>query len=246
MDDQIKAMAESIDNHAKDLTQGTFASRPAAGTYGRYYYDTTHLVLWRDNGTAWRMCSGTELTAGTLPSNPEDGQTVDVLVDATLGIVWRFRYRASTETSPYKWESVGNNPSLSHLVTSNLSTTSTVYQIFNPSIILPFRGIYDVEFGAHMYTNVAPGGVAAMSVWEGSNAPSASDSPALDEQAAYCDVYPYANQASAHGARLIRKVIGEGGGNPPFTVSNVYRSFSGGNQTFVERWMRITPVAVSA
>jgi hypothetical protein len=244
MDDQIKTMAESIDDHAKDLTQGTFANRPAAGTYGRYYYDTTHLVLWRDNGTVWKPSSATELTTGTLPSNPDEGQTVDVLVDSTLGIVWRFRYRpSSSESSPYKWESVGNVPSLSHVIETSLNTTSTFYQTYNPEIILPFRGIYDVEFGAHMYTNVAPGGVAAMSVWEGTSVPIPADSPALDELAAYCDVYPYANQASAHGSRLLRRGFGS---TPPITVRNVYRTFGGLNTTFHSRWMKITPVVVSA
>lgn len=33
--------------------QGTFASRPAAGVVGTYYWDTTNTYLWRDTGSAW-------------------------------------------------------------------------------------------------------------------------------------------------------------------------------------------------
>lgn len=35
--------------------QGTFASRPAAGVQGTYYWDTTNAVLWRDNASAWSV-----------------------------------------------------------------------------------------------------------------------------------------------------------------------------------------------
>lgn len=57
----MQGIADSLDNHAKDLTQGTLVSRPAASAAGRYYYATDEKVVYRDNGTTWEPC---------LPASP--------------------------------------------------------------------------------------------------------------------------------------------------------------------------------
>jgi hypothetical protein len=45
----------------------------------------------------------------SLPSTPSDGDIVDFIADASAGVVWRLRYRASSSSS-YKWEYVGGGP----------------------------------------------------------------------------------------------------------------------------------------
>lgn len=45
----------NIDLLAAIDRQNTFASRPAAGVQGTYFWDTTNEYLWRDTGTGWKL-----------------------------------------------------------------------------------------------------------------------------------------------------------------------------------------------
>lgn len=46
---------QAIENLMAIDQQGTLGSRPAAGLTGRYWYDTSTAVIYRDNGTSWTV-----------------------------------------------------------------------------------------------------------------------------------------------------------------------------------------------
>lgn len=68
-------LANSLDDHAKDVAQNTFANRPVStpgspGKAGRYFYATDTLLLYRDFGTGWKALSGQEIFYGTIADIP--------------------------------------------------------------------------------------------------------------------------------------------------------------------------------
>lgn len=52
--DVIDDLANALDLIVTGYSQNTFALRPAAGTSGRFFFATDTLVLYYDDGTAWR------------------------------------------------------------------------------------------------------------------------------------------------------------------------------------------------
>lgn len=52
---QMQGIANSLDNAAIDLAEGTLASRPTPSIRGRWYYATDIGVLYRDSGSTWRV-----------------------------------------------------------------------------------------------------------------------------------------------------------------------------------------------
>jgi len=245
MDDQISAMAFSLDNIAKDVPQGTLANRPVStvgtpGKVGRYYYATDYAVLFRDFGTGWRLASSVEFGT-TLPSNPEDDMLYDYLASDALGIVWRLKYNSLQPT--YKWEFQGNGPSLFAETTGTSGLDQYAYSSMSgPAIAIPLAGEYDLEFGGHLSINRAGGGVAAMSprlsIWL-----NASDDDAVyHDQQVFYNPGPFHIQGrmEAFGSRLKRVIV-----PAPYTVEIKYRLFAGlGPALFSERWLKATPVRV--
>lgn len=53
IDTGFEDLATALDTQLVAFTQGTFASRPAAGTSGTLYFATDLLTLYYDNGSAW-------------------------------------------------------------------------------------------------------------------------------------------------------------------------------------------------
>lgn len=51
----VNALAAALDNDAVDVPQDTLANRPAAGAAGRYFFSTDENVLYRSNGSAWKV-----------------------------------------------------------------------------------------------------------------------------------------------------------------------------------------------
>lgn len=74
-----------IENLVAIDQQGTFASRPAAGVRGRYYYATDNGLVYRDNGTGWTQIGPasalagdtTSITWGVAASNGATGRMSD-------------------------------------------------------------------------------------------------------------------------------------------------------------------------
>ena len=252
MDDQISAMAFSLDNIAKDVPQGTLANRPVStigtpGKIGRYYYATDYAVLFRDFGTGWRLASSVEFGT-TLPSNPEDGTLYDYLASDALGIVWRLKYNSAQPT--YKWEFQGNGPSLfteitTETVISEVGGSGMSYHARGgPAIAIPLAGEYDLEYGAYLTFEQAFGGVAAMSpkLLSNPNIAPLDDDAVLHDQQVFYNPGPFYIQGKmeAFGSRLNRVTI-----PAPFTVEIYYRNFSGApGARFADRWLKATPVRV--
>lgn len=88
----------ALENYAAKDTQDVIASRPAAGEAQRYFYATDTDVLYRDNGSAWKVVGGKVVdqllvsstnAAVPLTVNAPTGQTAD-LVRAQVNSVSKF------------------------------------------------------------------------------------------------------------------------------------------------------------
>jgi len=245
MDDQIGAMALALDNIAKDLTQNTLANRPAAGKIGRYYYATDYSILFRDNGTAWTLASQAHLITAPdpLPSNPDDGMIVDYLADPTLGIVWRFKYRAAA-ISAYKWEFRGNGPAVLSIAAAQVTTTSTTYTTLagGPSIDIPLAGEWLFEYGAHMMAPDAAGGVSSMSPdISSAGVPTDNDAVYQDQQLYYYPISGYLQSQQMNMSSRERKSVI----STSRSITVYYRSYAVGRTSYYQdRWIKATPVRV--
>lgn len=113
-----------------------------------------------ESGVKWEVPPTSENAVVTaLPAVPKDGQEINYLLDATTGIVWKFRYRAGSP-SPYKWEFVGGAELSAEVSTAetNSGGSSGAYGALatpGPSIILPLEGDYDITLGAQMAHDLA-------------------------------------------------------------------------------------------
>lgn len=91
-----------------------------------------------------------------LPSSPVDGQEIYFGADPTNSVIWRLRYRAAKSGS-YKWEYLGGAPMAATADTSRAPTnTGDWYGLVtdgaSPSLTVPLAGIYDVTWGAELFT----------------------------------------------------------------------------------------------
>jgi hypothetical protein len=103
-------------------TQGLLSARPVAGQAQRYYYATDTGVLYRDNGTAWKVVGAalvdavaTGSTTGTVPLtvNALAGQTADLFQAQVNGTV---KWQVSKD---------GNATAQGTLTAANAAFTST-------------------------------------------------------------------------------------------------------------------------
>lgn len=85
---EFNAAWTALETYAAKDTQGLFAARPAAGEAQRYYYATDTGVLYRDNGTTWKVVgsvgidetlSSSATSAVPLTINAVAGQTANLL-----------------------------------------------------------------------------------------------------------------------------------------------------------------------
>lgn len=105
------------------ILRGTLAARPAAGTAGRLYFDTTNSILYRDNGSSWDSVEG----ASGL-SNPMTTRG-DIITATTAGAAQRLavgaanRVLRSDGTDPSWGQVVEADLNLTDVTTANVSTT---------------------------------------------------------------------------------------------------------------------------
>jgi hypothetical protein len=250
-DDQLQALAVSLDDAAIDLTQNTLTNRPAASLSGRYFYATDYGVLFRDTGSAWVLASKVGMSS-TLPSSPFDGQTHDLIVDATNGIIWRFTYRTASP-APYRWEYQGGNVCMfaestpgNSFNASGSTYIDTSAGESGPAITVPRPGIYDVEFGCRADMDDPGGGVASMSI----RTFSPIDSGFMDQIGLYTDQQFYysspgffvQNPIRAHASRRVRVEVPVA----PYSVTSMYRVYVASTTgNWLDRWMKISPVRIS-
>jgi hypothetical protein len=101
----------------------------------------------------------------SLPSTPYDGQIIYYRADATNGVIWQFRYNASSASS-YKWEFVGGGKLYSFIATQENRST-TVYgdlTTVGPSITAPLAGDYHIMWGAGGFNRSTGQGYMALNV----------------------------------------------------------------------------------
>lgn len=166
-----------------------------------------------------------------LPLNPQDGDEVRYLADATNGVIWLLRYRSSAP-SIYRWEFVGGSVLYSE-VTTEQNTSSTSYAALStagPSVTLPLPGDYDVDTGCrgHANTNAA---YVSMSYDIGSTAASDNDWVVANEPTG-------SNTSPKTQMRRRRKT-----GLTAVTLTAKYKT-SAGMAAFSNRWMSVIPVRV--
>lgn len=245
--DQLGDLALSVDNMAKD-DQGPFHIRPIStpgepGKFGRYYFATDEGVLYRDFGTGWRPAYIAEMGADIPGAAPTDYMYWHVLMNATNGIVWTFRYVASEAT--YKWVCVGGPPLV--ITTPNSSTNSwgsaAAYgAIGGPQIVLPRAGVYEIEYGANMWNSTADCG-ELMSIQVPIPGP---DDPPSDNDA--IGEYIHANTdpdgsslfTHHHARRATQKTF-----TVPGAVTCMGKTVGGGTANFRGTHLSIRPIQVS-
>jgi len=191
-------------------------------------------LLWvdTDEGVSGAFPAPPLLTA--LPVTPVDGQEIYFLADATNGIIWHLRYRASS-SSAYKWEVIGGPPLFSEVTVAAEGTASTTYTnltTIGPTVTLPLAGDYDVEIGARCAPAVVDQS-ALMSYAIGATA--AVDADALQS---------YRSSAWTTSLTSSSRPRRKTGLAATTAIQAKYRQSGGAAGQFNDRWMRVTPVRV--
>lgn len=106
----------------------------------------------------------------SLPTNPYDGQLIYYLADSTNGVVWHFRYNASSASS-YKWEFVGGASLHTFTEGAAESTSSSTFTTLTTAteITVPLAGTYLFEYSFEGYSATV-GRLLVMAVQIGSEA----------------------------------------------------------------------------
>ena len=94
------------------------------------------------------------ISSGTaFPGSPVDGQQFDLIQDETIGVVWRFRYRAAS-ASAYKWEFVGGPP----LGTFTTADALTLYGANTAWFLVPGGPSYTIKRAGDYHIQINGGG----------------------------------------------------------------------------------------
>ncbi len=162
-----------------------------------------------------------------LPANPQFGEVVTYVADATNGVYWDLQYDAS---GTYPWKFIGG--AVLRDYQPGLVTTATS-SVTSPSLSIPLPGDYRFDYGALVAPSSA-GNYASVQPWWNSTV-----LPGLSSDQAECahGVGPY--YASIASGGIVSTLTTTG------TVSFRHGSVSG-TASFQRRWMEITPVRVKA
>lgn len=175
-----------------------------------------------------------------LPASASNGDEVDLaLGTSTQRLLWRFRYDTA-ETTVYKWFPVGAAP-----LTSRVESTGTINpgggndwqtlagtDVAGPTMTLPVRGYYAVQFGARVN--------------------SASDGQAAQVGASIAGSDPSTNNVAENANTRSASVVGT---TEPFSAEYLagaslrlmYRcSGTGGTASYGLRWLRAIPLKARA
>lgn len=139
--------------------QGTHAARPAAASSnaGTLYWETDTGHLFYSNGTTWRQADMyVDLVATTWPTSPVIGQRITQLIaTASARTYWDFTYD-STPSDAYKWAFVGGHPLWAEGTSGTFTGDGTdKAPTGQPSITLPFAGIWRLAFKAQIQSGTA-------------------------------------------------------------------------------------------
>lgn len=81
-----------------------------------------------------------------LPSNPQFGDVVTYIADATNGVAWDLQYDAS---GTYPWKFIGGPPLNANLYGSSYTTSGASWQSTGVSFSLARSGDYDISVGGY-------------------------------------------------------------------------------------------------
>jgi len=172
-----------------------------------------------------------------LPVNPQFGEVVTYIADATNGIAWNLQYDAS---GTYPWKFLGGAP-LHNAVNADQTTTSTSFTdlgTVGPSVTAALPGDYDVNFGSRSWNSLT-NNETQMGI---SFAGAAVDTGAGDHIFNFMGAGGSPAPGGAwHTAKVIRRTGFAGG-----SIAAKYRSQPGGTSWFSHRYMTVTPVRVKA
>jgi len=165
----------------------------------------------------------------SVPTTIVDGQEV-LLVDflTTPNWHWRLRYNAFS-TATYKWEYIGGIPAIAFEGASfSTSSVTDVQDLVSspPAFQINHPGIYRVEFGAKLQ-NGSTGSFGTITLYNGG----VSTSVTLN-----------GNGQGVMQGSVITNVIGSFGGVVEMRFKSNNASFS---QTFSQRWIQLTPIAIN-
>jgi hypothetical protein len=191
-------------------------------------------ALTVEDGEIPRSKVADTLVSATLPSSPVDGDEFYYLANATVGVIWRFRYRAASG-SAYKWELVGGEYLVARTDTLETETTTASYGDLSggatgPSVTLPFAGDYVMEFGCACANSTA--GQACIM------APQTATTAAVDNNA----ILHTSGAANAFGQPSRSDVTFTG--QPASSVLIAKYKVTGGTGSFLRRWIKTRPIRV--
>jgi len=162
------------------------------------------------------------------PVLAHSGMEVQVAVDSSIGITWKFRYAAG-EGSGYPWLFQGGTSYYHEILTSETTTNAAYVNLATtgPTLNAPFAGFYEIAFGASMKSSAADVVTKAAIKLAGV---AASDNDSIDGRGVALK--------SPH-RRMIREVLAAND-----VVLMVYKSDGTATLTASNRNLAITPLRV--
>jgi len=192
-----------------------------------------YIIKWSNDVPRGGMtASWTPPIVTTLPVSPSFGDQVVYAADATNGVYWLLQYDAS---GTYPWKFIGGAP-LQSLVSTQESTTNPAYVALTtagPSVTCVLPGDYDVHIGASFNSGAGNDIIGAMSYLVGATS-------ALDADAVWF-------QARGPGYNnTVTKTSRKTGVAASTALTARYKSPGSATMAFLDRFMRVTPIRVSA
>ena len=219
----------------------TYANRPAANTVspGVLFFATDTQGVWRSDGAVWTLVSqGSPLITPAQMSvapftTPYDGQRIDLQVDASSGINWRFKYRAASGSS-FRWEFLGGPP-MNAIVTTgetNATTTGSYLDLatVGPRVVLPRAGDYDAIGGAG-FMNTNAGGYFQLGICRNAGTAIGGNAIGNQQTASFWIELSF-------GARVPGCAAGD-------DIRLRYWFGTAGTNQAIYRWINVTPVRIS-
>lgn len=169
-----------------------------------------------------------------LPANPQFGDVVTYIADAANGVAWNLQYDA---TGTYPWKFIGGAALTAEVDTDEsiaaATTTYTALATAGPSITAPLAGDYIIEQGARYY----PGSV----IQQGYMSFDIGATGAVDNDGIFFEA-----AAATYGTTASRMRKKTGLSASTALVSKYRHTSASSTVNFARRWMRVTPIRVSA
>jgi len=167
-----------------------------------------------------------------LPANPQFGDVVTYIADATNGVAWNLQYDA---TGTYPWKFIGGAPLLNTVAASEATANPSYVALTTagPQITVPVAGDYDVLIGCNFNGGAGNDIPGVMSFLVGGTAASDSDAVWISTRGPGFDSTiskPSRKTGIAASTALVAR----------------YKSPVSAGMIFSQRFMRVTPIRVSA